>query len=826
MKQNFTFSAIAISLLGVTAFAAINSQESRLLIKSAKTQTESAKLPSTPKWLSDDINKVKARAAQAPEEPTYSDNLSEIMNEDFSLLTEGSEDKRSEEFIAGPGVFDIDPKYTHLPGWTGYGIYQAGGACALDYPCFGGWLNTPLMNLTGKIILRFKARPIRPEDTWHGLAVTLLKNPDQPVYADEDCFRYARLDDPEWQQFEFVYENTTTEQCFIQFNDGVDRSDAPEILGILIDDIQIMRDEDYVTAPSDVKATNFGNTSFTLSWNPVAEANSYNVVIYREDVSDKPAIYVNENFNDFDPENPVWPEGWKPAFESSPIVEGGTDGSLGFAFRTDDDEVDFPSDGVSRVESFACTIYPGKVNPDSEANILIFGHSPEWDHWGWLKRIYLTDIPAEGLRVVMTSAADELYQNDAMNISFKDAAEGEVAIVDDIELAFENARELKNEKNFDTAKSAVVIDGLDPEHDYYYSVCTVKGDKKSLYTETTKAFGVAAPVVKEATDIDRRGAFTANWEAAPKADSYVLSLYQTTRIAEDTENYVVMKEDFDNPKVEVNAGPENYEWVPGYDEYLYFDDYTDVPGWYSDGAAVCSGMIGCGSSNYAAFNLYSPYMTLNNGNGDFTVTATVWSEKGETFAIQTETEYGTVTFDETGMKTIQVTFHNGKAQQRLMMYTVGGAPFFLDDFKVTQNVKAGDMIYKEAGKTEIDGNTTSYRFSGLATDNSRLFSYSVKALRTYRDESCSSDDSAMQLVDLDANSIDDITVENAGLTAYAENGDIVVKSAPGSLVRVFNVQGIEISHACVPAEGSVRIHVGCNGVYIVTCNNSALKLAL
>lgn len=824
MKQNFTLSAIALALMGVTAYAAINSQGARLLLKTEKTQEATVNVPTTPKWLSEDIAKSKFRAAQVPDEPTYSDNLSEIMKEDFSLFAEGSESQRSEEYVAGPNLWNIDPKYTHQPGWTGYGIYQAGGTCALDYPGFGGWLNTPLMNLTGKIVLRFRARPIRPEDTWHGIAVTLLKNPDNPTYADGDCFRYARLNKAEWQEFEFVFENSTVDECFVQFNDGVDRTDEPERLGILIDDVQLLRDEDYVPAPSEVRASDFGNTSFRLSWNAAPGADSYNVNIYEERVSDKPAIHVSENFNDFNVTDPVWPEGWKPVFGSSPIAEGGTDGSLGLAFRTDSDEVDFPSDGISRVESFSCIVYPGKVNPESEAAIYIFGHNPDYDHWGWLQRIYLSNVPAEGLKVVM-SAEDDLWLNDAMNISFKDAAEGEYAIVDDIEVVFENAKELVEKKNFDTKETSAVIDGLEPEFDYHYSVCAIKDGKKSAYTERTKAFGVAAPVVKEASDVDRRGAFTANWEATPKATGYVVSLYQTTRIGEDTKGFVVMTEDFNNPKVEVTADPENYEWIPGYDQYLYFDDYTSVPGWYSDGAAVCKGMIGCGSSRYATFNLYSPYMTLNNGNGDFTVEATVWSEKGETFAVQTETEYGTVAFDETGLKKIKVTFHNGKAQQRLMMYTVNGASFFLDDIKVTQDVNNGDLIYQASTQVMTDGNTTSYRFSGLGTE-SKLYSYSVKALRDFRDESCVSNESAMQLVDLVATAVENIKTANAGFKAYADNGDIVVTAEPDALVRVFNSTGVEISRANVPAEGSVRIPVGGKGIYIVTCNNATVKTAI
>lgn len=816
MKQISTFLAVAVGLAGAAAFASSQISQTRLASGMQKvTADPMAKSP------------VKAFAApvapvgDVPDEPEHSDNLEEIMYEDFSLFTEGSEEQRAEDFLAGPGLWEVDPQYTHNPGWTGYGIYQAGGTCALDYPGFGGWMNTPLFDLTGKIVLRFRARPIRPEDTWHGIAVTLLRNPDSPTYADEDCFRYAQLNTPEWQEFEFVFENTCIDKCFVQFNDGVDRQEEPERLGILIDDIRILRDVDYIPAPSNAKASDFTDSSFSLSWSAAPGADSYEVNIRKEVVSDEPAITVKEDFNGFDAENPVWPEGWKPVFASSPIVEGGTDGSLGMAFRTNDDEVDFPSDGMSRVEYFACTIYPGHVNDGSEAAVYIFGHSPEWDHWGWLQQLPLVDIPAEGLRVVMTADADELWRNDAMNISFKDAAEGEYAIVDDIELLFENARSLEDAFVLTTAETSVLVEDLEPESDYYYSVCAVKDGKKSLFTQPAKAFGVAVPDVAEASDIDRRGAFTANWTAAPKATAYSLNLYKATRIEEDTEGYVVMHEDFDNPKVEVTATPEEYEWVPGYDDYLYFDDYTETPGWHSDGAAVCVGMIGCGSSSYMDFNLYSPRMTLSNDNGVFTVEAMVWSEAGETFVVQTESEYHTLTFDETGLKQFSARFETGGVQQQLMMYTLNGAPFFLDDFKVMQNVEKGDLLYDIQSEIPIEDASTSFRFSGLESNG--LYAYNVKAIREYRDLYCTSDTSGMQLVDLAGSGIDNVASAVYVLKAYVSGGDIVVESAPADLVRIFNVHGVEVARVDMSASTTARINVD-KGIYIVTCGDTFVKV--
>lgn len=159
------------------------------------------------------------------------------------------------------------------------------------------------------------------------------------------------------------------------------------------------------------------------------------------------------------------------------------------------------------------------------------------------------------------------------------------------------------------------------------------------------------------------------------------------------------------------------------------------------------------------------------------------------------------------------------------MYTLNGAPFFLDEIKVTQDVNAGDLIYKDAGKTELEGDATSYRFSGLGSENGKLYSYSVKALRTFRTESCVSAESEMQLVDL-TSAVENIEAEDAALAAYGENGDIIVTSAPGNVVRIFNVQGVEVARATVPSEGSLRIHAECGGIYIVSDGSAAVKLTI
>ena len=65
-------------------------------------------------------------------------------------------------------------------------------------------------------------------------------------------------------------------------------------------------------------------------------------------------------------------------------------------------------------------------------------------------------------------------------------------------------------------------------------------------SELYHAFGVAKPIAKEATDIDPRGGYTANWEPTPKATSYLVTNYKADKIEDDNENYEVFRDDFEN----------------------------------------------------------------------------------------------------------------------------------------------------------------------------------------------------------------------------------------------------------------------------------------
>ena len=74
----------------------------------------------------------------------------EVLYEDFSKFTLGSESEPEATSLTGDGADLIPDEYTLQPGWSGDGVYQAGGVAYLGLASDGypGFLNTPLMDLS------------------------------------------------------------------------------------------------------------------------------------------------------------------------------------------------------------------------------------------------------------------------------------------------------------------------------------------------------------------------------------------------------------------------------------------------------------------------------------------------------------------------------------------------------------------------------------------------------------------------------------------------------------------------------------------------------
>ena len=88
----------------------------------------------------------------------YAQSATEL-EEDFSLFTAGSESEPSSAISNETGT--IPSSYFHQSGWSGYGVHQAGGACALISPDnYGAQLYTPLGAYIGEYEVKVRAKTL------------------------------------------------------------------------------------------------------------------------------------------------------------------------------------------------------------------------------------------------------------------------------------------------------------------------------------------------------------------------------------------------------------------------------------------------------------------------------------------------------------------------------------------------------------------------------------------------------------------------------------------------------------------------------------------
>jgi hypothetical protein len=218
---------------------------------------------------------AKSPAKMPAKAPDDGREYTTVLEEDFSLVTEGSEYAPIEEYIENS--YDIIPSnYTHTPGWGGRGIMQAGGAICVgkvtDYTGaeMTGQIETPELDLhrdNGTAYVSFRARSFVPE-------VDVL---NVRWIADDDLFgtsgdtQTVYISGSLWQSYEVELDDCP-ENAVIQFY-----TDSYEFL---IDDIKVEQFHPIIDAPTALKWTNFTGDSFTANWTEVEGADHYILNVY------------------------------------------------------------------------------------------------------------------------------------------------------------------------------------------------------------------------------------------------------------------------------------------------------------------------------------------------------------------------------------------------------------------------------------------------------------------------------------------------------------------------------------------------------------------
>lgn len=729
------------------------------------------------------------------------DRWETLIYEDFSLMTKGTEDAPDgtmypEDYETTYNMYLPDDLF-HTPGWFGLGVYQAGGNMALNYPGFGGVLNSPMMNMQGRIRMQLRVKCI---DRARPFFISILAggydypfDPSDTQGGQMNLYNFEPEDG--WQDIE-VYVNIpyAGSDCFFQlnaatYNDG----------GLIVDYIKVSRDKEYLATPDGLTASKFVTDGFTASWNKAYGADSYLVNLYETKTVGTDNGKYEESFEDasLDGEQVVGlGEGWSAKGTGDAITSDAADGSKAFLLSNETDFVKFePTSGKILAGKFA--IKRVKANEGSYDQIYV-----DVNDGGNIRTWVMgaTNIPDDEYMTVDLGEFEDFPMGRASSITiyispYYDVTD--VYAIDDISFETTPPTETTCVAEGIAAKdTCLVINELDLSNLYSFTVQSVKADgTTSDPSEVYYAYGVAAPVVKEATDIDPRGGYTANWEKAINATSYDLYNYEIYTVPEDTEDFTVFEENFNKCTEGTLDNPVS---LNNYDP-MVLNDYTDNVDWSGWGTLVADGMVGCIENLYGYLDTTSPAINLDRNDGKYTVTVDfVTLTDGTTLIVQGgNTMYQEIYAEKAGPHTATVEMYGGTANTRIMFYSLEGYGWLLDRVAVAQDVKAGDEIRTLLDRQTIDGDVTSARISGLQYKSGYKYGYNLVSYYDNYGDVYVSDPSATQYVDLVANGINAIETEDADTRQPSE---------------IYDLSGRKVSKAAA------------KGVYIIKSGGKAKKV--
>lgn len=195
-----------------------------------------------------------------------------VFKENFDKFIAGNELNPDKTDLTTGDLGNIDENLTHTPGWSGYKVFQAGGKAYLGVSEEGrtGFLDTPVLetlhNNKGAYHVRFRARTAKPDSEDVINILNCIPEETANLYSNSAKINFT------WKEYELPLYGAT-DYCYVELY--ANKED------ILIDDFEIVLTG--IPAPVSHNVSNWEGTSFTASWEPVEEATSYLLSVYKVD---------------------------------------------------------------------------------------------------------------------------------------------------------------------------------------------------------------------------------------------------------------------------------------------------------------------------------------------------------------------------------------------------------------------------------------------------------------------------------------------------------------------------------------------------------------
>lgn len=767
-----------------------------------------------------------------------------LIDENFDNLTGGTNEAPDyeNELLVSLTHYVFNGKM-NMDGWSGLGLHEAGGAVAVSQPGIGNaLLNTPEMVMPGYLHLTFRAKALAEVK---GFNVCLNYNgigkPDQVTNLGGK----VSATDNGWVDFEYYIYNPREDASYIQINCACYGTSE----GLIVDDFKLERTTEYCRTTSDMECYDFTTNGFRATWAPVAKATSYLVSLYRETVTGNEPVITNVDFNGIsEQDNQIanLPEGVSVNLRSDRshfTADGGNNATPAIILAKENEWIEIDGGG-SRITNLTFW-YRGVTAPDDENERFMAVNIEGWDGCQWKHINDVQDNPtadSEGEIIDFGEYFDEyneyaeeegydpisfrgMYtkiriQPESMNYGVRVAIDDitiEAEPATTVETIVENQAVNANDYLFTN------VDMTAKGVRYFVGVNAVNGQIISPeYVE--EAFGVAAPVVLPATEINKDNrSFTANWEAIPNAAAYMVNVYDCQKMEADAEDFALITESFDNVHEEgVSTDPENPTSLGNTWAQAGFNNYTDNEGWLGIGNCAIEGALGCKATMFTGLNfLQSPVLTLNNNGGNYTIRTRAYIKEGDALMFTTTNIAATTEVAEVSdWYDLKIPMTGGAKQDMILIQSMGSKAFLLDNFSVTQDMKAGDLLLTMIAQNEVAGRT-SQDFTDMPEGN---IGYDVMAGREYYLNHAVSTPSATQIVDFDwATGLKGMTESHTVLTA---NGRVLtLTSQEPAEVKAYDMTGRLVAHTATAA-GRHTITLPAAGIYAVSVNGKTTKIVV
>lgn len=749
-----------------------------------------------------------------------------ILEEDFSKFEAGTEDVPDTKNTSNNQTGVILSKFTKMPGWTGAGVRQAGGTCAIAVVTYAGdsgpesgtgFLMTPLGNYAGDLTMTFRARLWTTEEGTDQMAVMIVSK--EVGVLEDKKIEVGK----EWKNYTLTFSKGEFANCAIEM--------FMQSKAVQIDDIKVTSVQTSIIPPVVLDATNYTGDSFIAHWEPTEEAESYLFSLYKKETA---AASVKQNFETIkatanglmDKTNSVIPEGWTIGLDhGNSKLEVAAEGVQGGQALIFDETNDFVTTPKSEKPIRDLTLFVKNLNKMPCASRL-YVQVLEGDQWFILGAIDIERISAEG---EVFSLANKLEAN-VYQVSF--AFEKSEADKDlDVAIALSNISYMTEPDNTPVISDKEVTgtsfkaELLDPESDYSYTVKAKNATFTSANSREKLVLDLTAPIPAQAKVTDN--GYIAYWQPTPKADGYYVRNFKVLTLPEAQES-VLLEEDFSKVTDGTLSAPVGlYNISVGLlDKY----DLTQQPGWMGLCNYKANGMLGGFGSFFGKGLLQTPTMKLDGNNGKFKVEIIaygVMGAAGDSLVVQAGANVFKRFFIPEDEKPVHITteFDCGEADMALLLYTYRNTAYMIDYIKVSQELPAGTKVITEASNDMVWGNgNTSYEFTNLTQEENETFGFRVFAHRWYRGQEIYSVSNEMPLVDLNQipSGLDKIEKDFKVFTA---GNKLHIVTPKAETVRVYDINGR--CHLESQAIAGMNIYnISNKGIYLVKVGNNTAKVII